>query len=83
MTEVTFMHRDEDGYEVEATAVFDFDGTDAAICNTIRNAIMARQQLELDELDMDEDGTVERNGNTITVTWTGHRNHQSVSTLAF
>jgi len=84
MIEVTFKHRDlEEDYEFEAHTVFnDLSGPDAPICNSIRNAIMACQGLELDELDMDKDGVVTRiDGVAVSVLWTGHRNHQSETTL--
>ena len=84
MTEVTFTHRDlEEGTEQQATAVFDQGWDDATICNSIRNGLMAVTGLELDELDMDDDGVGTREGNTIHVLWTASRGQQSVTTLTF
>ena len=97
MKEILFTHRDfifcpfhrgqphilEEDRTTKAVAVFDKSWTDAEICNAVRNGLVARGDIELDELDMDDDGIVQRHGDVFTIIWTHSRGAKSVTTLKF
>lgn len=85
LKEAKITHQDIEGENdpIEVVACIEECWTDAAICNTIRNAIENATGLNQDELDMDKDGVVERNGNSINVLWTSSNGQRSVTTLVF
>ena len=51
------------------------------ICDAIRHAIMLKNKLEVDELYMDTNGVVTREGRLVKVRWTGDRGDQSETVL--
>lgn len=85
MKELLFTHADLEGElpAQTAVAVFDRRWSDAEICNSIRNGLMAKLNLELDEIDMDRDGIVVRNDDIIMVLWTASRGQRSVTVIQF
>ena len=84
MKEILFTHHDlEENQTTKAIAVFSKDWTDAELCNAVRNGLVARGDIELDELDMDDDGIVQRHGDVFTIIWTHSRGAKSVTTLKF
>ena len=84
MKEILFTHHDlEENQTTKALAVFSKDWSDALICNAVRHGLVARGDIELDELDIDDDGIVECNGNIFTITWTHSRGAKSVTVLEF
>ena len=84
LQEIVFTHHDLEEDEItRAAAVFSKDWSDAQICDSIRNGLVARGDIELDELDLDEDGVVIRTGDKFTVTWTHSRGSKSMTTLQF
>ena len=54
---------------------------DRAICQAIRECLMATNNLQQDELDLDFDGVVTITARMIIVEWVGSRGARSVTTL--